>query len=449
MTAQSSSDFNANQAWIMDTGATHHMTEDLHDLNVVTPFEGDQQITVGSGECLPVKHTGSNSLHTSSKTLNLLTVLHVPNLAASLLSIYTLCKDNKCYVIMDEFGFWVQDKAIRAILMRGMSSGGLYYIPKSLFFKHNQLRQSESFPKAYLGKLVQASLWHHRLGHPSNAVLHSMLSHSQIVYRSDKNQHVYSDCLSGKMSRQSFSSSSHISVRLFERVCSDVWGPSPVVSIEGYKYYVIFVDDFTKFTWFFPLTYKSQVASVFEQFYAFIQNHFKTSVQYFQSDGGSEYMSSNFQKFLKARGIIHLVSYPYTPQQNRMAERKHRHIIETAITLLNSAKLPHNFWTHACIHAIFLINRMSCSSLDMNSPYFKLFGSHPVLHSVKVFGTAVYPYLRPYVKNKLEPRTEQCVFLGYMLGYKGVVCYHRSRKRLFISRHVFSFSQTMHSSKQT
>lgn len=79
---------------------------------------------------------------------------------------------------------------------------------------------------------------------------------------------------------------------------------------------------------------------------------------------------------------------------------------------------------------------MSCQSLDMNSPYYKLFGSHPVLNSVKVFGTAVYPYLRPYAKNKLEPRTEQCVFLGYLLGYKGVVCYHRLSKRLFIFRHV-------------
>lgn len=99
-----------------------------------------------------------------------------------------------------------------------------------------------------------------------------------------------------------------------------------------------------------------------------------------------------------------------------MTERKHRHIIETAITLLNSAKLTYNVWTHACIHAIFLINRMSCSSLDMNFPYYKLFGSHPVLNSIKVFGTTVYPYLRPYAKNKLEPRTKKCVFFGIYVG---------------------------------
>lgn len=89
-------------------------------------------------------------------------------------------------------------------------------------------------------------------------------------------------------------------------------------------------------------------------------------------------MSSNFKKFLTDRGIIHLISCPYTPQQNGMAKRKHIHIIETTI-----AKLPHNFWTHACIHVVFLINRMSCQSLDMNSPYYKLFCNHPVLNSVK------------------------------------------------------------------
>ncbi|KAM2458406.1 hypothetical protein ACFX1W_007200 [Malus domestica] len=141
----------------MDTGATHHMTGDINDLEMIVPFEGDQKITVGNGECLLVKNTGSNSLYTQSKILYLASVLHVPTLAASLLFVYTLCKDNNCCVILDEYGFLVQDKATKAILMRGMSIGGLYYIPKSLFFKHHK-QQSVSLPKAFLGQVVKASL---------------------------------------------------------------------------------------------------------------------------------------------------------------------------------------------------------------------------------------------------------------------------------------------------
>ncbi|TQE07262.1 hypothetical protein C1H46_007084 [Malus baccata] len=190
-------DFNTNQAWIMDTGATHHMTGNLEDLNMIAPLDGDQKITIGSGECLPMK----------------------------------------------------SDKATKIILMRGKSNGGLYHIPKQLFFKYNQLWQST--PKVFLGQLIKASLWHHRLGHPTNEVLHSMLSHSQITYKSYINKHVCSFCLKGKMSRQVFESRTLGFIKPFEIISNDVWGPSSVISIEDYKYYVSFIDECTKFTWIF------------------------------------------------------------------------------------------------------------------------------------------------------------------------------------------------------
>lgn len=89
-----------------------------------------------------------------------------------------------------------------------------------------------------------------------------------------------------------------------------------------------------------------------------------------------------------------------------------------------------------CSHAIFLINRMPCQNLQMVSPFVKLFGQSPSLTTLKVFGTAIYPYLRPYSDNKLQAKSDECVFLGYSLGYKGVLCYNRNTKRLLMSRHV-------------
>ena len=102
-------------------------------------------------------------------------------------------------------------------------------------------------------------------------------------------------------------------------------------------------------------------------------------------------------------------------------ERKHRHIIETAITLLTAASLPHKFWYHAVAHAVFLINRMPSKTIGMVSPFQKLFNTLPEISSLKVFGSAIYPYLRPYNDHKLQPRSTQCVFLGYLSGYKGAL----------------------------
>ncbi|KAI5339260.1 hypothetical protein L3X38_018532 [Prunus dulcis] len=276
-----------------------------------------------------------------------------------------------------------------------------------------------------------------------------MLHSSQIVCSPDSSS-ICSACLGGKMSRLPFPVSSDRVVHPFHKLHSDIWGPSPVVSIEDYRYFVLFVDDYTIFIWMFPLINKSAVYSTFVKFHAFISTQCSASIKILQSDGGGEYQSHLFKQFLTSKGILHQVSCPYTPQQNGLVERKNRHIIETAVTLMTAAALPLNFWSHACLHASFLINRMPYRTLGFCSPYPKLCQTPPELQSLWVFGSAVFPYLRPYNDNKLQPRTCQCIFLGYANGYKGVICYNSHSGRLFLSRHVvhdetvFPFKQ-MHS----
>lgn len=109
-----------------------------------------------------------------------------------------------------------------------------------------------------------------------------------------------------------------------------------------------------------------------------------------QTDGGGEYMSKQFDDFLQHKGIIHLISCLYTPQRNGMGERKHRHIIETAITMMTTTHLPQSLWFHACALFVFLINRMPSKTLGMQSPYQLLFGDNPQLQGIKIFETVVY-----------------------------------------------------------
>lgn len=170
--------------------------------------------------------------------------------------------------------------------------------------------------------------------------------------------------------------------------------------------------------WVFPLINKSDVFSIFRKFYAYIVNHYQAHVQYFQFDGGGEYTSKVFAEFLASKGIVHHISCPYIPQQNRVAERKNRHIIEIGFALLTTASLPLQFWYYAVTHANFLINRMPSRTLHMQSPYSKLYGTLPNLLSLRIFGLAIYPLLRPYNTHKLEPLSQQCVFLGFSMGYK-------------------------------
>ena len=112
------------------------------------------------------------------------------------------------------------------------------------------------------------------------------------------------------------------------------------------------------------------------------------------------------------------------------------HIVETAVTLLQTAHLPHKFWFHACDTSIYLINRLPCQLLRLKSPFFLLYGSSPVIHHLRIFGCACFPLLRPYNSNKLQPKTSTCIFLGYAGQYKGYICFSLHTNRIFVSRHV-------------
>jgi len=107
--------------------------------------------------------------------------------------------------------------------------------------------------------------------------------------------------------------------------------------------------------------------------------NFPLPLKLFKLIGGGEYTSNRLKLFLLNKGISHRLSYLYTPEQNGVAERKHRHIIETTITLLQTAKLPSKFWSYACQTATYLINRMPTIVLHNSSPFEMLLGSSPTI----------------------------------------------------------------------
>jgi len=186
---------------------------------------------------------------------------------------------------------------------------------------------------------------------------------------------------------------------------------------------------------FFPL----RVCAIFNQFQIYVEHFFSHKIKCVQSDWGCEYRS--LSKILQQKGITYRLLCPHTHQQNGNVERKHCHIVETGLALLSHAKMPLHFWDDAFVTACYLINRMPNLSLHQNSPFEILFHSSPDYGFLKVFGCACWPNFCPYNKHKLQPRSLQCIFMGYNLCHKGYKCVHLPTKRIYFSRDVI-FQET-------
>ncbi|KAL8141612.1 hypothetical protein V2J09_014644 [Rumex salicifolius] len=119
-----------------------------------------------------------------------------------------------------------------------------------------------------------------------------------------------------------------------------------------------------------------------------------------------------------------------------MVERRNRVIVEKGLTLLAQSSLPHLFWEHAFKTATYLHNRTITHILDYHSPYHKLYNKSPDYGFLKTFGCLCYPFLRPYNHHKIDFRSLPCIFIGYSASHKGYLCFHKSTKRIYISRYV-------------
>jgi histone deacetylase 1/2 len=432
-----------SSTWISDSGASNHITSDLTNLAIHNEYQGKDHVAVGNGAGLTIAHTGSSKFTCGSSTFALKNILHCPSIAANLLSIYQFTRDNNCYFVFYSDCFYVKDVKTGKTLFHGKSEHGLYP-----FRIHTQISTKSGRPFALVGVRVSVPIWHSRLGHPANNTLSHLISNKCLLMHGNNSLPFCNSCPLGKSTKLPFQLSDSTSKFPLELIHSDVW-TSPIISIKGSKYYILFVDDFSRYSWIFPMQYKHEVFDIFLKFKLHVENLFSSKIKMFQSDGGSEYTNRKFQNYLAHNGIGFRSSCPGHPEQNGVAERKHRHIVDTGLTLLAHAHMSSNYWVDAFQTALYLINRLPTRVLQYLSPYEKLFHKSPSYDTLRVFGCACFPYLRPYNTNKLQFRSKRCVFLGYSLNHQGYRCLDQSTGRIYLSRHVifdelsFPFQETI------
>ena len=227
----------------------------------------------------------------------------------------------------------------------------------------------------------------------------------------------------------------------------DLW-TSPVISISGYKYYIVLVDDYSHYSWTFLLRAKSDAFPTLRHFFAWVSTQFGLTIKVVQCDNGREFDNSTSRAFFLSHGVQLRMSCPYTSSQNGKAERMIRTTNDTVRTLLLQASLPACFWAESLHTSRYLLNRLPSATCPAPRPHHALFGTPPRDDHLRVFGCACYTNTTATAPHKLAPRSTLCVFLGYSPDHKGYRCYDLTSDRVLISRHVvfdksvFPFSTT-------
>lgn len=417
--------------WCLDSGCTSHMSNSRSSFKnfkitneKVNLADASSTNVIGRGNLDIFVNNGQKDNHITIEN-----ALHVPNLKNNLMSVskitdknFKVVFDKKCAKVIDTRG------AVSSIADR---VNDLYYIRESENNNFNAKTVNKS------EKITKIQLWHNRLGHLNERDLKRMQNRNSFGINF-KNEHLPTCeiCVKGKMSQTPFPLNTKRNVEVNEIIHSDICGPMRCDSEGGNKYFITFIDDKTRWVEVKFLKKKSEAFDAFKEFKNRIEKQTGKKIKFLQTDNGCEYLSNCFTEYLKTHGIQRRLTVPHTPQQNGVAERQNRTLLDMARCMLLQANLPERFWAEAINTAAYIRNRCPCSALNGEIPYTILKGKKPTLLYFKTFGSKAYCLNKNPNKRKFDARSLECILLGYSEENKAYRVWLKEERKAIVTRDI-------------
>lgn len=263
------------------------------------------------------------------------------------------------------------------------------------------------------GNIYDQNIWHRRLGHLNHFCMAQLKAKNSDINYAKGNFEICESCVMGKMARKPFPKSNFVFQRskaILDLIHTDLCSFEHE-SISGAKYFLSFIDDYSRKGFVYFLKKKSDVFPMFQKFHKFVETQQNKKIKEIMSDNGGEYCSKDFESYLSQHGIRHTKTVPYTPQQNGIAERYNRTIVEKARAMMNDANLGPKLWGEAVNTAVYLTNRSPTKSKNNQIPQELWTGRRVTLKHLRIFGCTAYT--RIHKRQKLDDKAKKCIFLGY------------------------------------
>ncbi|KAE8689483.1 CYP710A2 protein [Hibiscus syriacus] len=258
-----------------------------------------------------------------------------------------------------------------------------------------------------------AMLWHQKLGHMSEQGMKVLVEQKLLPGLTKISLPLCEHCITSNQHRLKFNTSNSRGKNVLELVHSDVWR-----------------------CWVYPIKKKSDVFSTFKIFKARVELDSGNKIKCFRTDNGEEYTSEEFDDFCRKEGIKRQFTVANTPQQNRVAERMNRTLLERTRAMLRDTGLEKSFWAEAVNTAYYLVNQAPSTAIELKTPMEMWTGKPADYSNLHIFESIVYVMYNSQEISKLDPKSRKCKLLGYADGVKGCRLWDPTVHKVIISRDV-------------
>jgi len=423
-------------AWFIDSGASAHMSCNKEWFDEYHENIDESHIYLGDNRSHKIQGYGVICVNLPNGQMKQIhDVLYVPGIKKNLISVSTITDQNLKVEFIKSQCFVKDIQNHYNVIATGTRVGGLYKLDVTKG-NHQALTSTT---------MSTEELWHRRYGHLNQNDL--VLLQKKLMVEGLpilKNEHIECEaCALGKQHREEFPVHKEKKQReIIELIHTDVCGPMQTMSLGGARYFLIFVDDRSRFTWAYFIRKKSDVFEYFKEFKTMVEKQTGKCIKILRSDQGGEYTSGAFDSYCKCNGIIQQFTVPHTPQQNGVAERKNRTLVECARSMLKGKNISNGFWAEAINTAVYLKNRSPTKILDLKTPFEVFYGYKPEVGHLRVFGSKAFAHIPKDERRKLDAKSVKCTFLGYCDDYKAYKLFDLSKHKMIASRDVIFHENT-------
>ena len=451
---------NSKLSWYIDSGASQHYCNQRDWFTTFEPNIGrGPTLKLGDGRSLTIAGHGSISVRvpisaSATESGHFDNVQYAPELAVNLLSVSAMV-DKGLDIRFDGRQCTIRNSNGKVIGRAARVANKLYELIVS------QGPQRATKASATSGMALPATatqtgsasspnldLLHRRLGHVNHNSIRAMLT-KNLVLDVDAAASAIRDaiescdaCRVSKSHRQPFpKEATRATTAPLQLVHTDICGPFRTASPRGSLYFMVIIDDFTRYLWLQCLISRGEASHQFQLYTAWAENVHQAAghrVRAVRMDNAKELAGSKeFARFIQERGISLQLTATYSPQQNGVSERSNRTIVEAARAMLHSSQLPHELWTEAVTAAAYIRNRCTTRAVDGKTPYEAWWGVKPSIGHLRVWGCLAYPH-RPasHRAGKWDVKAIRCSMVGYSPNSNTYRLWDHVNRKIIESRDV-------------